>query len=177
MRKFTTLLFLCAVLLCGAKNQVYHDARQFPLLGSVVPAEEGFTRFPDSLKSQVKRELLYTLGTNTAGMAIRFSSDATALSAKWVSTLELEMNHMTPVGIRGLDLYTLDDNNEWTFVSSVRPTVNKKASKYSIVSGMEKKMREYLLYLPLYDGIDSLYIGVDSSAVMEAPKVYLPWRE
>ncbi len=177
MRKFTTLLFLCAVLLCGAKNQVYHDARQFPLLGSVVSAEEGFTRFPDSLKSQVKRELLYTLGTNTAGMAIRFSSDATALSAKWVSTLELEMNHMTPVGIRGLDLYTLDDNNEWTFVSSVRPTVNKKASKYSIVSGMEKKMREYLLYLPLYDGIDSLYIGIDSAAVIDAPKVDLPCRE
>lgn len=177
MKKFLSLLFACTVMVCGAKNLVYHDARQFPLLGSVVPVEEGYTRFPKALKSQVKRELLYTLGTNTAGMAIRFSSDATALSAKWVSTLELEMNHMTPVGIRGLDLYTLDDNNEWTFVSSVRPTVNKKASKYAIVDGMEKKMREYLLYLPLYDGIDSLYIGIDSTAVIEMPKVDLPRRE
>ena len=106
-------MFLSVVLMGSAKELVYHDARQFPLYGSVVPVENGYTRFPDSLKSQVKRELLYTLGTNTAGMAIRFSSDATALSAKWVSTLELEMNHMTPVGIRGLDLYTLDENNEW----------------------------------------------------------------
>lgn len=177
MKKFVSLLFMCTIFMCGAKNLVYHDARQFPLLGSVVPVEEGYTRFPDSLKNQVKRELLYTLGTNTAGMSIRFSSDATALSAKWISTQELEMNHMTPVGIRGLDLYTLDENNEWTFVSSVRPTVNKKASQYSIVNGMERKMREYLLYMPLYDGIDSLYIGIDSAAVIEMPKVDLPRRE
>ena len=170
-------MLACAGLVCSAKKLVYHDARQFPVLGTVVPVEEGYTRFPDSLKNQVERELLYTLGTNTAGMAIRFSSDATALSAKWVSTLELEMNHMTPVGIRGLDLYTLDDNSEWTFVSSVRPTCNKKASQYSIVSGMERKMREYLLYLPLYDGIDSLYIGIDSAAVIQMPNVDLPVRE
>lgn len=170
-------MLACTGLVCSAKNLVYHDARQFPVLGTVVPVEEGYTRFPDSLKNQVERELLYTLGTNTAGMAIRFSSDATALSAKWVSTLELEMNHMTPVGIRGLDLYTLDDNSEWTFVSSVRPTCNKKASQYSIVSGMERKMREYLLYLPLYDGIDSLYIGIDSAAVIQMPNVDLPVRE
>ena len=172
-----TLALFSSIITVAANNLVYHDASQFPLYGSVVPAEDGFTRFPDSLKSQVKRELLYTLGTNTAGMSIRFSSDATSLSAKWKSTLELEMNHMTPVGIRGLDLYTLDDNNEWTFVNSVRPTCNKKASKYSIVSGMEKKMREYLLFLPLYDGIDSLYIGVDSSAVIQGPMVNIPRRE
>jgi lysophospholipase L1-like esterase len=42
---------------------------------------------------------------------------------------------------------------------------------------MERKMREYLLYMPLYDGIDSLYIGVDSAAVIEMPKVDLPRRE
>ncbi len=177
MRNYILMSFLCAVMVCGATNFVYHDARKFPLLGSVVPVENGYTRFPDSLKTQVKRELLYTLGTNTAGMSIRFASDATDIGAKWVSTLELEMNHMTPVGIRGLDLYTLDDNNEWTFVSSVRPTVNKKASKYTIMNGMERKMREYLLFLPLYDGLDSLYIGVDSLAVVAQPKVDLPKRE
>ncbi|MBR1964317.1 MAG: SGNH/GDSL hydrolase family protein [Muribaculaceae bacterium] len=177
MKKILLTIGLMASAMSYAAEPVYHDARQFPVLGTVVPVEEGYTRFPKELKSQVKRELLYTLGTNTAGMAIRFASDATALSAKWVSTQELEMNHMTPVGIRGLDLYTLDDNNEWTFVSSVRPTVNKKASKYSIVNGLEKKMREYILFLPLYDGIDSLYIGVDSAAVVEMPKVDLPSRE
>lgn len=177
MRKLLIMTLACIAFVSNAQEMAYHDARQFPLYGSVVPVEDGFTRFPDSLKSQVKRELLYTLGTNTAGMSIRFSSDATALSAKWISTLELEMNHMTPVGIRGMDLYTLDDNNNWTFVNSVRPTCNKKASKYSIVSGMEKKMREYLLFLPLYDGIDSLYIGVDSAAIIQGPNVDIPSRK
>lgn len=177
MKKILSMTLVCITFMCSAQKFEYHDARQFPLYGSVVPVVEGFTRFPDSLKSQVKRELLYTLGTNTAGMSIRFSSDATSLSAKWLSTLELEMNHMTPVGIRGLDLYTLDENNEWTFVNSVRPTCNKKSSNYTIISGMEKKMREYLLFLPLYDGIDSLYIGVDSAAIIQGPKVDIPSRK
>ena len=35
-------------------------------------------------------------------------------------------------------------------------------------------MREYMLYLSLYDGVDSLEIGVDSTAVITPSKVNLP---
>lgn len=42
---------------------------------------------------------------------------------------------------------------------------------------MDPDMREYMLYLPLYDGVDSLYIGIDSIARIEAPAIAKPTRE
>lgn len=84
------------------------------------------------------------------------------------------MNHMTATGIRGLDLYVLQDSI-WTTVSSARPSFNNHNSTSTIVTDMKPGvMREYMLYLSLYDGVDSLYIGVDSSAVVMPPVLNLP---
>ena len=42
---------------------------------------------------------------------------------------------------------------------------------------MTPEFREYMLYLSLYDGVDSLEIGVDEGAVVEMPAVASPSRE
>lgn len=39
---------------------------------------------------------------------------------------------------------------------------------------MDPDMREYLLYLPLYDGIDSIYIGTATDALLTPPATTLP---
>lgn len=179
MKKVATILCALLMLVGNVFGQgvVYHDARQFPLYGSAVMNDSVFyTRLPDSLKSVVRKEL-YDLGRNTAGLFIRFSSDARKMRVKWNSAFNLEMNHMTPTGIRGFDVYTLVDGDKWEFVSSARPVVNRKSSTATVFSNNKPGMREYLMYFPLYDGVDSLYIGVDSAAVIAAPKVDLPRRE
>lgn len=160
-----------------SKDLVYHDATQFPLYGTAVKNDsETYTRLPDSLKTKVRKEL-YNLGTNTAGLYIRFSSNARKMRVKWNSTFNVEMNHMTPTGIRGFDVYALMDNGKWEFVSPARPVVNKKKCSATVFADMKPGMREYMMFFPLYDGVDSLYIGVDSAAVIEMPKVDLPKRE
>ena len=179
MRKFSVLLFALLISLGGisAKDMIYHDATQFPLYGTAVKNDSvTFTRLPDSLKTKVRKEL-YDLGTNTAGLFIRFSSNATKMKVKWNSTFNVEMNHMAPSGIRGFDIYTLMEDGSWEFVGPARPVVNKKQSTATVFSAMKPGMREYIMYFPLYDGADSLYIGVDSAAVIEMPKVDLPSRE
>jgi hypothetical protein len=75
---------------------------------------------------------------------------------------------MTPTGVRGLDLYTLEDG-EWLFVGAGQP--NGKTSRNVFRRNMKGEMREYIMYLPLYDGIVDLAIGVDSAAVVEKPHV------
>ena len=69
------------------------------------------------------------------------------------------------------------DNGKWEFVSPARPVVNKKKCSATVFADMKPGMREYMMFFPLYDGVDSLYIGVDSAAVIEMPKVDLPKRE
>lgn len=179
MKKISALLCASLMFISGtyAKDMVYHDATKFPLYGSAVKNDSlTFTRLPDSLKTKIRKEL-YDLGTNTAGLFIRFSSDAKKMKVKWNSTYNLEMNHMAPSGIRGFDVYTLMDDGHWEFVSPARPVVNKKSCTATVFSNMKPGMREYMMFFPLYDGADSLYIGVDSAAVIEMPKVDLPKRE
>ena len=179
MKKIVTLLCASLISLGGvfAKDMIYHDATKFPLYGSAVKNDSvTFTRLPDSLKHKVRKEL-YDLGTNTAGLFIRFSSNATKMKVKWNSTFNCEMNHMAPSGIRGFDVYTLMDDGHWEFVAPARPIVNKKQCSATVFAAMKPGMREYMMFFPLYDGADSLYIGVDSAAVIEMPKVDLPKRE
>ena len=157
---------------------VWTDMSAFPVHGTLVtgPDSVRYTRLPDSLKGKVREEL-YDLGTNTAGMYIRFATDASAIGAKWKSTKKFNMNHMTAAGIRGLDLYVLDGDSTWTTVSSARPNFGKHNTTTMVISDMEPRMREYMLYLSLYDGVDSIYIGVDSAAQVVMPRIDSPVSE
>ena len=76
---------------------------------------------------------------------------------------------MTDVGTKGLDLYCLQENGDWRFVNSARPTA--KTNSATIIANMQPKEREYMLYLPLYDGVASLSIGVDSLSTIDQPLV------
>lgn len=157
---------------------MWHAADSLPLLGTMAPdATKAYSRLPDSLENRVRKEL-WDLGKNSAGLAIRFRSDASALGFKWKSLNKFNMNHMTPTGIRGMDLYALDDDGTtWQSVSSVRPLQNSHNTTTMAVTDMTPKMREYMLYLSLYDGIDSIYIGVNEDARVLSPTVNLPVRE
>jgi lysophospholipase L1-like esterase len=83
------------------------------------------------------------------------------------------MNHMAPTGIKGVELYCLE-NGKWTYVNTARPT--DKKSEAVIIENMEKKERELMLYLPLYDGVVSIEIGIDSTAFIGQPEIDLPLR-
>lgn len=159
-----------------ASELKYYDMSKFPLLGTLAPdAKKAYSRLPDTLESKVRKDV-WNLGKDAAGLAVRFRSDASAIGADWTSMLRFNMNHMTAAGIRGLDLYVLEDG-KWTTVSSARPSFNDKHTRTLVISDMTPKMREYMLYLSLYDGVDSLSIGVDSTAVILPPAVESPRRD
>ena len=143
---------------------VYHDASEFSLLGKITcKTETRYERLPADLKDKVARPSIWTLGKNTSGLAILFSSNSTSISAKWEVLNDVKMNHMTETGIKGLDLYAWE-NNKWEFVKSALPT--GKTTEQTIISNMPPKEREYLLFLPLYDGLTDLSIGVDTFAMI-----------
>lgn len=151
----------------------YYDATAFPLYGKCkLEGSALYNRFPDSLQS-ISRPELWTLSTNSAGMAIRFRSNSSTISARWVLKYNNHMNHMTDTGVKGLDLYGLE-NGEWVYMSVGRPL--GKSNEAAIISNMQPVWREYMLYLPLYDGVDSLFIGIDKEAEITQPQTELPRR-
>ena len=173
MKKHITLIALLLLSITVNSQIVYHDASAFPLLGKATQSTATrYERLPDSLR-KISRPPLWELGQNSAGLAVRFRSNSTTIAAKWSLLLDRYMNHMTPTGTKGLDLYCLQDG-KWVFVNSGRP--NGKESTVTIISDMKPEEREYMLYLPLYDGVTSLAIGIDSLSEISQPKIDLPVR-
>ena len=158
----------------SAQNVVYTDASVFPLYGKVSEqTNERYERLPSSLEG-VSREPVWYLGRHSAGLFIRFRSNSTSIHARWESTFNNTMTHMTDTGTKGLDLYAIVEG-EWRHVCSAQP--QGKKSERCIIANMDPVEREYMLYLSLYDGVKSLEIGVDEGSMLDLPTVDRPSRE
>ena len=167
------LIILLSLSFAVKAQTVFHDASAFPLLGKISDATETrYERLPARLKD-VSRQPVWYLGKNTAGLAIRFCSDSRQISVKWETLNDYTMNHMASTGIKGLDLYCLE-NGEWMYANTARPTAKK--SEATVIANMERKEREWMLYLPLYDGMVSVEIGIEPDAFIGQPKIDLPRR-
>lgn len=158
----------------SAQDIVYTDASGFPLYGKISDRTNGrYERLPSCLEG-VSRDAVWYLGRHSAGLFVRFRSNSTSIHARWESTFNNTMTHMTDTGTKGLDLYALVDGN-WRHVCSAQP--QGKKSERCIIANMDPVEREYMLYLSLYDGVKSLEIGVDEGAMLDLPAVDRPSRE
>lgn len=121
-----------------AQQMTYHDASCFPLLGKATQDTGArYERLPDSLKN-ISRPPLWNLSRNSAGMAIRFRSNSTRIALKWENLFNNHMNHMTDVGIKGLDLYCWEENGQWRFVNSARPNGKQIKLPLSPICSLKK---------------------------------------
>lgn len=151
-----------------ASELVYTDAQNLMVINKAFDNTEGdYARLPVDMKSVTRKEV-WDLGLNSAGIAIRFSTNAKAIGARWTLLNNFNMSHMPGTGIRGIDLYTYY-KGEWRFVGTAQP--NGKESSNVFVRNMDGTERDYIAYLPLYDGAVKVEIGVDSTATIGMPKV------
>lgn len=121
-----------------------------------------FDRLPASAKAQV-RDAVWNLSRYSAGMMVRFETDATEI---WVDykllKAELAKPHMPATGVSGIDLYARDERGEWRWIMVTKP--HAQEIKTSIIKSLAPGKREYAAYLPLYNGVDHLKIGVPQGA-------------
>lgn len=174
MRKVVCFIVFAALMMRPdvAQAQVFYDASAFPVYGKASDAMAArYKRLPDALDS-VARKPVVNLGTNSAGLYVRFRSNSTSIHVKWESTGGNRMNHMADTGVRGLDLYILTDEG-WRFAAVARPSAEKQTQS-ELIKRMPVEDREYMLYLSLYDGVSKLEIGVDAGARLEQPQVDSP---
>jgi hypothetical protein len=73
---------------------------------------------------------------------------------------------MADTGIKGVDLY-YRNGGKWQYINTGRPSGVENES--ILAEDMHREMREFRLYLPLYDGVTSLEIGVEESSEFIKP--------
>lgn len=154
-----------------ADSLKYVDAATFPVIGKGFnDTQTRYERLPFRLENETRKPV-WNLSKNCSGLAVRFRTNSPVIAAKWEVTGDVIMNHFTMTGIKGLDLYALK-NGKWQFVNSARPT--GKSTSAIIIQNMPGENMEYMLYLPLYDGLESLEIGVAPESEIKSSAVNSP---
>ena len=148
----------------------YIDVKTLTLVGKASDTDLFYHRI-DTLKYNEMPKTVKKLFTHSAGLAISFKTNSKNISARWAVSSPVVRTNMAGIGHSGLDLYIKEDG-QWIFAGVGRPDFNKTETTYTIVKNMDASEKECLLYLPLYEEIKSLEIGIDNDAEIEAGENY-----
>ena len=115
---------------------------------------------------KIARKPVWDLSGNSAGLAIHFYSNAEKIEIRYGVTGSHAMNHMPATGKSGVDLYAIDSDGKWrmatdrfNFGDTITYTFNNLSQ-----SRYHKHGFEYRLFLPLYNSVKWMEIGVPDSA-------------
>lgn len=124
-----------------------------------------FDRLP-ARAEKVVRPPVWSLSRNSAGLYVRFVADATDIQARWkLTSTNLAMPHMPATGVSGLDLYVKSDDGKWHWLANGKPTAQETTAK--LIGGIPAGTREFMLYLPLYNGVQSVELGLAKTIKLE----------
>ena len=135
-----------------------------------------YDRLPARAEAVV-REPVWNLSHHSAGMCVRFVTDAKEIQARWeLRSKSLAMPHMPATGVSGLDLYVKDADEKWKWLAVGRPT-QFPVNSVTLVKDIPEGTREYLLYFPLYNGVSSVEIGVPAGSAFRKAAPYPEGRK
>ena len=173
MRHLFTLLCLLACITAVADNEKetkpwrYVDAQELRVINKGWDNTlRKYTRLPAWLQDSV-RPTLWERAQCSAGIAIRFATDSRRIGVQYQLLWNTHMVHMADTGLKGTDLYTWVPGQGWRHVNTTRPYVKdekKKLVESTYVENLDGAMHEYMVYLPLYDGTEELFIKIDPEA-------------
>ncbi len=172
---FVTVLFVVAQLPAAEPLPVekarqdgklrYYDLTLLDLEGKGWTDTPGpYDRLPSKAATNVP-PAVWSLSHHSAGLSARFVTDTPELTAHWVLTSKnLAMTHMPATGVSGVDLYVHQPDGSWRWVANGKPT--GQTNTVRLFEGVAREPREFWLYLPLYNGVSQVELGIPSDATM-----------
>ena len=120
-----------------------------------------YHRLPATAASTVREEV-WNLSKNTAGLSLRFHTNATEIIIKYTVTGALQLPHMPATGVSGVDLYSKTIDGNWTWAAGKFNFGDTIVYRFSGLTGNDQHVnnREYYLYLPLYNTVQWMEITV-----------------
>jgi hypothetical protein len=167
MNKVLLLLALIAYQSTNAQDSLrFIDASQLMMTGKAKQTDSIYQRISASETTDMPNAVR-SLAKRSAGIAILFETNSRLIRAKWKLPGEVFQSNMTPTGHSGLDLYCLH-NGKWQFVGAGKPVKGTDQDQL-LVLHMDSTLKQFMLYLPLYNNVNELQIGVQQNAVIQSP--------
>lgn len=140
-----------------SEDYQWTDATELTIEGKGwADTDRPYVRLPKKAES-IAPSRVWELSRNSAGIYIRFVTDSPNIAAAWDGGGA--MNHMAATGNSGLDLYRRTEDG-WKFVGVGRPQTEWTETR--VAKDQPETEEEYMLYLPLYNDVTELFIGIDS---------------
>jgi lysophospholipase L1-like esterase len=150
----------------------WHDALSLTVEGRGWADTPGpYDRLPARAEGCV-HELDWRFSKHSAGIVVRFVTDSPEISVSWtLKSTEVAMAHMPSTGVSGVDLY-VRHQGQWCWLAALRPgTLLAEKNEVRLVAGLPQAAREYSLYLPLYNGVTTVLVGIaKGSSISGAPE-------
>lgn len=128
-----------------------------------------YDRLPANAEKKV-RKAVWNLSKHAAGLKIRFRTNASEIKVRYKVNGIIAMPHMPATGVSGVDLYAKNSSGKWMWCKgnySFGDTVTYNFKNITPNDEYHKLGREYHLYLPLYNSVEWLEIGVAEDALFE----------
>ena len=134
---------------------------------------ETYDRLPWRAEKIVRKQV-WALSRNSTGLVIRFNSNAQQITVAYTVKGNLNLPHFPTTGFSGVDLYSVNKDGGWNWVpgkySFTSASTNKDTITYRFNitgdNGIYKNGREYRLYLPIYNTVWWLKIGVPQNTIL-----------
>ena len=176
MKKIIILLILMVSGQWSMVNgQTWHDASEggFHIFGQGWPqfSQNKFQRLPITKKSKLNNVTLWNASQLSAGLYVRFRTDATSISVRFTLTKQAVQHYnISSFGQSGVDLYARSDDgktfhwlgNHLNYGFGTPATANFRNIVPQNMEG--NKECEYMLYMPNFNGVSKLEVGVDEGA-------------
>jgi len=124
-----------------------------------------YDRLPARAEKLV-RAPVWNLSQNNAGEYISFKTDAKKIIIRYAVEGAIQMPHFPATGVSGIDLYSISKDGDWNWAGgkySFKDTIVYRYDNLEPDLSGYPKGREFRLYLPLYNKIRWLEIGVPSN--------------
>jgi hypothetical protein len=162
----TAILFFLQMTAQAQKKDslVYTNAETLTLVGKIEPTKHFYHRVDTTLYPGMPARVKQLL-TNSAGLAIAFTTNSNTIAARWCTSTAKQLKNLTAIANKGLDLY-IKKNGRWQFAGVGRPSTD--CGDDVLVENLAAGEKECLLYLPLYDELQQLQIGVLPNTSLKA---------
>ena len=132
-----------------------------------------FRRLPGRARARVRPEV-WNLAQHLSGARLRFKTDSSCIKVR-VRQPFVEMANMSPMGHSGIDLY-IGSPDRMTYWGTSKMTFSAFKTdapyEHTYFEAASRSVRDVTLYLPLYNALAELDIGLDADAVIEPPSPY-----
>ncbi|MBT3382208.1 MAG: acetylhydrolase [Prolixibacteraceae bacterium] len=131
--------------------------------------QSSYDRLPERAEKTVRKPV-WNLSKQSAGLKIRFRSNAEEVKVRYKVNGNFAKPHMPATGVSGVDLYAKDSDGKWMWCKgnySFGDTVTYNFKNITANDKYHELGREYHLYLPLYNSVEWLKIGVAGDAHFE----------